>query len=866
MKIYAGDPATALRFEWSSIESTVIRNPPHDDVAQAKSALSDHQNNRAGPVKPSRARADQPPCNRYHHAACHVGNYIYVFGGKDRYSPLKDLWRLDIATCQWESLLPWGVDLPHLQGHTMTAYQSQILIFGGSFSESVTGETPLWILSTELRCMRRYHPDPPSCARPTGRREHSCVVHRNSMYIYGGFLDSSGSTDEFWAFNVEEEVWRLIRQHKPGKRHGHVAVAMDAHMWIHGGMKGLKHLSDLWTFNFSMCSWNSVKSLGVSPALSNHTAHLVRNYLLLFGGTCQSKPMNSVWLFQFDTLSWRQVTVNQSDWYPPISLHCSVALGSAVQETGTSTTDRTRSAPQLRKPDVRKAGQLPARPWTSPSQDSNVASKAWSLTNATKITNVLQLENLHDSQPGLIDKNNNPSKEDLTCEAETSFFFPVGLPQQEDRPLSSELLGSDNKGFCNAMVSSGPYSSCIGKVRPASQELCYDKFPLLKSFQSVSSDVTLGGTNLTLTLSDEQVYQHNASMMDKCVASNCSQQTMEMDMPDQFVPYSLRTRSRQQYSSHAKTPGVQSASLGNRAGLIDRCDFINPLYTGTTSSDSDDSCNVIYNPAAKQGFFYPFKDCKRSASLSDIYGAENVPPKYDDIILEDLEGCDIADLFYNIDIASPSSLSASLNHLDSQNENNSRLSGKLKRAYKLSCSDLRNSSLQLSNERKALKSSSLHNVCTENMAFKSDKVVVQYAKDSEPGRYTKNVTSSHRGKLSAASKYRCKYYSSSKLDSLVCTSSIATQTTESQFDLDMMSNMVDKCSTSVHKDQKQSMFNERTLAADPAIHACPSSKKSSGESNSLSKDCHLCVLVIGGQTDSPSFVSEPLKLWRCLLL
>ena len=36
---------------------------------------------------------------------------------------------------------------------------------------------------------------------PVGRRGHTAVLYRNSMYIYGGYVDMKGSSAELWQFN-----------------------------------------------------------------------------------------------------------------------------------------------------------------------------------------------------------------------------------------------------------------------------------------------------------------------------------------------------------------------------------------------------------------------------------------------------------------------------------------------------------------------------------------------------------------------------------------------------------------------------------------------------------------------------------------
>jgi len=36
---------------------------------------------------------------------------------------------------------------------------------------------------------------------PVGRRGHTAVLYRNSMYIYGGYIDMKGSSGELWQFS-----------------------------------------------------------------------------------------------------------------------------------------------------------------------------------------------------------------------------------------------------------------------------------------------------------------------------------------------------------------------------------------------------------------------------------------------------------------------------------------------------------------------------------------------------------------------------------------------------------------------------------------------------------------------------------------
>ena len=45
---------------------------------------------------PGQGKKQQLPRSRHRHAACCVGEHVYVFCGKDRTSPLKDVWKFHV--------------------------------------------------------------------------------------------------------------------------------------------------------------------------------------------------------------------------------------------------------------------------------------------------------------------------------------------------------------------------------------------------------------------------------------------------------------------------------------------------------------------------------------------------------------------------------------------------------------------------------------------------------------------------------------------------------------------------------------------------------------------------------------------------
>lgn len=47
----------------------------------------------------------------------------------------------------------------------------------------------------------------PGNPQPTSRRDHSAVMFNNIMYVYGGFVDQTGSSQEFWAFSTGDSIY-----------------------------------------------------------------------------------------------------------------------------------------------------------------------------------------------------------------------------------------------------------------------------------------------------------------------------------------------------------------------------------------------------------------------------------------------------------------------------------------------------------------------------------------------------------------------------------------------------------------------------------------------------------------------------------
>ncbi|XP_077436583.1 kelch domain-containing protein 3 isoform X1 [Vanacampus margaritifer] len=276
------------------------------------------------------------PCDRYKHACCSYEGNVYILGGRDN-STLRDFWRYSVVRNEWTELSCTGETAPEeVEEHSMVVHKGFIYVFGGTLDSAYTLlRCPLWVF--DIAMLKWVHnprkASVPQTPMPTNRKGHSAVVIGSSMLIYGGFVDIKGSSQEFWSLDCETKVWSLLSglQHEslsPGPRHSHSAMVFQSCMFLYGGLKGLREQKDFWKWNPANYTWSSLKTKSGPSKLIGHSAVAYKDSMLLFGGgESLNYPKNCLWRYNFSTHMWWQINTMPGSSSPDKIHHCCIGLG-----------------------------------------------------------------------------------------------------------------------------------------------------------------------------------------------------------------------------------------------------------------------------------------------------------------------------------------------------------------------------------------------------------------------------------------------------------------------------------------------------------------------------------------------------------
>lgn len=194
--------------------------------------------------------------------------------------------------------------LAPVEGHTATALDGAVYLFGGTNGATTTNDTVRFNVSTGR--WKRVIPSTPGNAVPAPRYGHSAVVHNNLVFVYGGY--GAGGTPASTEKPVPSSACGL--------------------------------LSSLVVFNPQTGDWNPAHGRGLDACgpCKNHSAVAHRGRMYVFGGCLVQGRTNALRVYDLDA----------GQWFAPDQLNQQAIAAAASADDATA------------RPTAAKAAEVPA--------------------------------------------------------------------------------------------------------------------------------------------------------------------------------------------------------------------------------------------------------------------------------------------------------------------------------------------------------------------------------------------------------------------------------------------------------------------------------------------------------------------------
>jgi len=160
----------------------------------------------------------QPPGARDGHSACVIKDTMLIFGGyeedEDRFS--NDVDSFCFLTMTWTLVTCSGVPASWRDFHSASAVAERyMIVFGGRSDYGAPFHTNREFYCEKVHVFdtktKRWSQPQMLGEIPTGRRSHSAFVHKDLVYIFGGYNGNEDRHfDDLWCLDPESFIWTKL--------------------------------------------------------------------------------------------------------------------------------------------------------------------------------------------------------------------------------------------------------------------------------------------------------------------------------------------------------------------------------------------------------------------------------------------------------------------------------------------------------------------------------------------------------------------------------------------------------------------------------------------------------------------------------
>lgn len=242
------------------------------------------------------------------HALVNDDGVFHLFGGTDGSARQSDVHSYNVETNVWQGVQATGRVPPARSGAQTVLWNGVVWFFGGYTKKDGDYFNDLYKYEIATSTWGSVHT---LGETPNKRTDHSVVLFRDSMLLFGGF-DGRNRFNDLRELHLRERRWShvsSVRSSVPRSRFGHTAVIYGNSMFSFGGWDGHDTLQELLEFNLSSNMWVSLPPTGSPPrARYRHTAVVCGDAMFTFGGVDKTQyRFPDLHEYNFSAKAWLQV-------------------------------------------------------------------------------------------------------------------------------------------------------------------------------------------------------------------------------------------------------------------------------------------------------------------------------------------------------------------------------------------------------------------------------------------------------------------------------------------------------------------------------------------------------------------------------
>lgn len=159
-----------------------------------------------------------------------------------------NMWSFKLREQEWALFITEGDSPPGRENPSAIVWESQMIMFAGKDDDAEGFFSDTWLLDLSSRKWKLLSP---SGEGPKGRWDHSAVLWKDVMMMFGG-RDEQETLDDMWTLDLKAQQWTLLspKGSLPGRLHGHSAVVWSDHMVVFGGSSSKGRTNQAWHFNW----------------------------------------------------------------------------------------------------------------------------------------------------------------------------------------------------------------------------------------------------------------------------------------------------------------------------------------------------------------------------------------------------------------------------------------------------------------------------------------------------------------------------------------------------------------------------------------------------------------------------------------